>query len=97
LSVSESVEKSTSAERPVRRVAAEAVEPPTELMQALSLEEDEEGEPQAHLLNRIIATLLERQSSTHECIEISNVTWRTARYGTSLLCPLVIYMILILY
>jgi hypothetical protein len=84
LSVSESVEKSTSAERPVRRVAAEPVEPPTELMQALSLEEEGEGEgeSQAHLLNRIIATLLERQSSTHECIEISNVTWRTARYGT---------------
>jgi hypothetical protein len=85
LSISESVEKSTSsAERPVRRVAAEAVEPPTELMQALSLEEEGEGEgeTQAHLLNRIIATLLERQSSTHECIEISNVTWRTARYGT---------------
>jgi len=54
------------------------VVPPTEPMQALTLE-DETTDPEARLLDRILATLQERQINTHECIEISNITWRTAR------------------
>jgi hypothetical protein len=59
--------------------AGEAVPvlPPTELMEALQLTEEE---PANQLINRILATLLERQATTDESIEISNVTCRTARY-----------------
>ena len=62
-----------------RPATPEPVLPPTERIAALSLA-DPEVNPATQRLNRILATLLERQLDTDECIEISNVTWRTARY-----------------
>ena len=62
-----------------RPATPEPVMPPTERIAALSLA-DPEVNPATQRLNRILATLLERQLDTDECIEISNVTWRTARY-----------------
>ena len=67
-----------------RPATPEPVMPPTERIAALSLA-DPEVNPATQRLNRILATLLERQLDTDECIEISNVTWRTARYGGTVL------------
>ena len=68
-----------------RPATPEPVMPPTERIAALSLA-DPEVNPATQRLNRILATLLERQLDTDECIEISNVTWRTARYRYLLYC-----------
>lgn len=47
-------------------------------MERLNLQDPEKKE-NTELLNRILSTLLERQITTDECIEISHATPRTSR------------------
>ena len=59
-------------------VLTEEIPPPVLAMERLSLQDPEKKE-NTELLNRILATLLERQITTDECIEISHATPRTSR------------------
>ena len=61
-----------------RIVLTEEIALPILAMQKLSLQ-DTENKENPELLNHILSTLLERQITTDECIEISHATPRTAR------------------
>lgn len=61
-----------------RIVPAEEISLPTLAMEKLSLEDPRSRT--GRLLNRILATVLERQLAADECIEISQAAARTARY-----------------
>ncbi|XP_023342474.1 uncharacterized protein LOC111712162 [Eurytemora carolleeae] len=60
-------------------VLTEPIPPPVLAMERLNLQDPEKKE-NTELLNRILSTLLERQITTDECIEISHATPRTSRY-----------------
>jgi len=75
-----SIVRAPPSPEPVKKVVTIPVERPLQPLANVTIDKSNKGHQSSSILHRAIATLLDRQDRTDECIAISNTNCRTARF-----------------